>query len=494
MITNKYLLGCVLLAGVAAASQFWLKSTAHSQSATQAPFSQPAKPVDRSYYYRLNVKLTHKDEHFNMNIVVQCYGDKLIPNETAPAGRWPQFYVERTKNNHAIGVRTTLGCDGHTTANGGAPADLLPSVYWYPDADDMTFAIMYATEDAYDNPLSQLKFLGATMHTATAAEHTAFVDEANAAGPKKLVFVIGGATERQDASSLVDVDEIIAKDGRAPKPNWSTTQNCYGIQRLKLSEAARIALREHWPAHKPKYWAPNGKALRAAMDDLLWAKPDETGKRALRAPLASGKFIKDYFWRMHEHDTDGLPTRKQGGRLLRFRGKDRIPSPEPYPLPPPELYPVLHSGAFGFYKSADRDSASLRSRVDRQGGGTKGFAYCQTRLKHAFNYKTKSVGAKPAFLPVFAPDPGGRVGRLRSRGRVETPVASDVKPVASEKPVYWDPVEKLLPNYDIRTVDEFVDDEKIERTPPEIGFMHLSPFGYQFFENDEYVLIQVQYQ
>ena len=66
--------------------------------------------------------------------------------------------------------------------------------------------------------------------------------------------------------------------------------------------------------------------------------------------------------------------------------------------------------------------------------------------------------------------------------------------MASEKPVYWDPVEKLLPNYDIRTVDEFVDDEKIERTPPEIGFMHLSPFGYQFFENDEYVLIQVQYQ
>jgi hypothetical protein len=469
MFNNKYLLGCVALAGIAGASQFWLKPI---------PLPPPAKSVDRSYYYRLNVKLTHRDEHFDMNIIVQCYGDKLVPNSTAQAVRWPRFYVERTKNNHAIGVRTTLGCDGHTTANGGAPADLLPSIYWYPDADDMTFAIMYATEDAYDNPLSQLKFHGATMHTATAAEHNAFIDEAKAAEPKKLVFVIGGG-ERRDPSSAVDVDEIIANGGRPPKPNWSSTQTCYGMLRLKLSDEARVALRAYWPAHKPKYWAPNGELLKQAMEDLSWSRTefDEYGRRKSRSSLASGKFYNNYGFRIAEPGTDGLQTRNQGGRLLRLRDRGRPPTPEvPYPLHA-EVYPVLHSAAFGQYKSADRDSNSLWVKIDRQGGATKGFAYCQTGLPFAFKYKTNNG----VFTAPFESGQG-IVGSHDRQRHVEATAQ------------LWGPLERLLPNFSNRVIDEFVDDEKIERTPANIGFGSLQNGWKTFFENDEYVIINEQYK
>ena len=65
--------------------------------------------ADYGYFYRLNVKVSHQDEFFDMNIVVAC-NPKLVPKFGMGAmTHFPLFYAERTKANHAIGVRPVLG-------------------------------------------------------------------------------------------------------------------------------------------------------------------------------------------------------------------------------------------------------------------------------------------------------------------------------------------------------------------------------------------------
>ena len=208
MNTKSLLVGWIALIGLIYAGVTW------SAKVRTAPVSMTA---DYGYFYRLNVKVSHQDEMFDMNIVVAC-NPKLVPKFGMGAmTHFPLFYAERTKANHAIGVRPVLGCGGVTTANGRAPPDLLPSIRWFPDADDLTFSILYATEDAYENPLSQLKFHGATMHAAKVDEFLAFQE---AAKTKSIVPVHGRLVpQRPGEPDHISHAEIEALGGKAPKPN-----------------------------------------------------------------------------------------------------------------------------------------------------------------------------------------------------------------------------------------------------------------------------------
>jgi hypothetical protein len=367
MSTNKYLLGCVALVVMAVMGVSW--RTMAAQPAANA--------ADYGYFYRLNVKVSHKDEMFDMNMVVSC-NPWLVPKFGMGAIQYlPQFYAERTKANHAIGVRITLGCEGHTTANGGAPADLLPSIYWFPDADDMTFAIMYASEDAYVNPLSQLKFHGATMHSATIQEFVAFQE---AAKIKSIVPVnVWRLPVRDPKLGPFLVEEIEAAGGRAPKPNWAVS-GCQSVKKLELSEQAREILRKYWPADKPRYWKLDRETMTKFEREAgsKGGTPEKAGfyKRPL---LVNDEYVVDYYWTFALPGTDGLPTRAGGGRLRQLNragfGQQRSP-----PEKVPTIYPVAQNTSLFFYNLADKATSNIWARIDEQGGQTKGFAYCQATL------------------------------------------------------------------------------------------------------------------
>jgi hypothetical protein len=389
MLTNKYLLGCVALVVLAVTGV-----------SCRTMAAQPAVKADYGYFYRLNVKVSHKDEMFDMNMVVSC-NPALVPKFGMGAMQYlPRFYAERTKENHAIGVRITLGCNGNTTENGGAPADLLPSIYWFPDADDMTFAIMYATEDAYQNPLSQLKFHGATMHSASLEEFVAFQE---AAKTKSIVPVnVDWLPERDPKLGPFTVEEIEAAEGRAPKPNWAM-EHCQAVAKFKLSEHSREILRKYWPAGKPRNWKLDEETMSKFENeaDSIGGTPEKRGYYK-RAPLVNEEFIRSYLWRFAMPDTDGLPTRAGGGRLRHLdrsgRGQQRIP-----PEKVPTIYPVAQNTTLAFYRIADRATTNIWARIDERGGQTRGFAYCQ-RVFGVEIKKSSSDNSKVNGLNYFFPE------------------------------------------------------------------------------------------
>ena len=59
---------------------------------------------------------------------------------------------------------------GTNTANDGVPADLLPFAAWFEDADDLSFGLQYTSKEAYKGPHAKIRFLGATIESANAAD------------------------------------------------------------------------------------------------------------------------------------------------------------------------------------------------------------------------------------------------------------------------------------------------------------------------------------
>ena len=235
------------------------------------------QPQFNGKYYRQNVKVQHDDEFFDINITVAC--NVRLAKQFGPAAIMPTtiFYAERTKKGHAIGVRPTSLCSGLTTENGGAPPDLLPSIFWYEDADDLSRGIMYA-EDAYANKLSQLKFLGSTIHEATVEEFETF--RQNAQGRNMLPWdATALLREKKYGGDTFTLEEFIAAGGRWPKPNW-VVGGCKSMVRIPLTPEQRKLAARRWPAHKPEYWSP----LDEVIEKELWDEIKEIDRQSHPEP------------------------------------------------------------------------------------------------------------------------------------------------------------------------------------------------------------------
>ena len=76
-------------------------------------------------------------------------------------------FGRRMSDGKGLVVRPPDACQGQTTANGKVQPDLLPVVVVYENAETLDFGIAYLSEDAYESPLSVLKFGGATIEKAT---------------------------------------------------------------------------------------------------------------------------------------------------------------------------------------------------------------------------------------------------------------------------------------------------------------------------------------
>jgi hypothetical protein len=125
--------------------------------------------IDRSSYYRLKVNLTYRGEPQDFDIVVGCnvrqinYRDN---SRTLEVGLIPSVFGRRMSDGKGLVVRPPRACRGETTENGQVPADLLPVVVVYDDADTLAFGTAYLSEDAYESEQSVLTFGGATIETA----------------------------------------------------------------------------------------------------------------------------------------------------------------------------------------------------------------------------------------------------------------------------------------------------------------------------------------
>ncbi|WP_316188850.1 hypothetical protein [Bradyrhizobium sp. SZCCHNS1054] len=251
---------------------------------------------DRATYYRLKVNLAYKGEPLDFDIVVGCrvsittYKDN---DRTVEVGIAPMAFGLRMKDGHGVVVRPPEACGGETTENGKVPKSLLPLIVTYENADAPWFGIAYASEDAYESPLSELKFFGATISKATREEWQEW--------------------RRTEASKNFVTYELLGINAknRWEHPRWKPGYRamgsiCSALSRVKLPEPVSEAIRPYWPASRPDYWYPNGEVERT-----LYSAGDYHGRKV---PF-EGSPLREYF-PLETNFFPGLPRHKPGARIF----------------------------------------------------------------------------------------------------------------------------------------------------------------------------------
>ncbi|TWC00719.1 hypothetical protein FBZ93_105519 [Bradyrhizobium macuxiense] len=251
---------------------------------------------DRGYYYRFKASLAYKGEPLDFDIVVGCnvrittYKDN---DRTVEIGLIPTIYGLKMKDGHGIVVRPPQACNGETTENGKVPKTLLPLIATFESADQPWSGVAYASDDAYDSPLSELKFFGATISKATREEWQEWRQNE---APKNFVTY-----------ALLGINAKNHWDAPYWKPGYRVmATDCLAGSRVKIPDSLRDMINGFWPADRPTYWYPGGDAGRE-----LW----RTAYHPKKPPLFEGNRFKDYLdngWR------NGL-SRRAPGAVIFFR-------------------------------------------------------------------------------------------------------------------------------------------------------------------------------
>jgi hypothetical protein len=312
------------------------------------PFNQDTG----SLYYRFTASYLHKEEIVDFNIVVGC---AITVTEYGGGGtswdafRFPSNFVKATSDGGAVWQHVPDACQGETVENGKVPADFMPGAIWFDDKDDLSFGIGYFLEDAFENPRSQLTFLGSSIQRATREEfEQARPDLADNLIDPKPFTVVGAAPTTEEIQQHM-------WDKRWLTHRYVGSFACYGVERYRYTnEVDRQTLREYWPEGRPRFWMPDTPTLADAMT---------TKKKILRSDDEfDGRPYKSY-WKFQESHK-GFPTRKNGG-VLRYEGY------------PPEVYPVVQSDAIPWIEPPLLDPKTpITRQVDMAGSGNKGLLYC----------------------------------------------------------------------------------------------------------------------
>ena len=256
----------------------------------------------QGFFYRFNANFSHKGEKLNFDYVVACNirvtvyrgGDRSDDSFYSP-----KVMMMPTSDGGAVLLRTIDACKGQTTANGEVPADLFPMAIWFDDVNDMTFGWGYATEDAYENELSQLEFHEATIEAASREDWDAW-REASAKDFKPTGMITtpwgwsysGPENQRYGGQRYDASRRLIAR-------------NCHGYARVRLPENVRANIRYHWPEHRPRYWSP----------------PETVNMRSIldKGEYPDGKKHRNYLTSDLGSGYRGLPRRNGGGTIGNWR-------------------------------------------------------------------------------------------------------------------------------------------------------------------------------
>jgi hypothetical protein len=314
---------------------------------------------DRSTYYRLKAKLAYKGEPQDFDIVVGCNVRQIFYKEggrTYEAGLTPTVFGRRMGDGKVLVVRPPNACRGETTDNGRVQPDLLPLVIVYDNADRLDFGIAYLSEDAYESPLSELKFDGATIEKATRVEFDRF----RASQPN--------AVKRELYHSALASDRTL-KELNLPRVERTWAHVCEGYKRYLLGDRARSLLREHWPEGRPRYWQTNYDVERTVAETIFDRRTPVHSDTADRAPHIA--------WSFGDGAADiGLPTLTGGGLVAKSRGNTfaaaYYPAASDYRA---DKWPA-NKDDLRRYLAAQDQVADMHVRF--QGGAARGFAYCFT--------------------------------------------------------------------------------------------------------------------
>lgn len=261
-------IGALAVLGVAALAVSW--------AARQQPVSFTRQVEDRGRYYRLKVDLHYRGTPVHFDIVVGI-GTRITTykdggRSMGPVALAPFAYGLRMPDNKAVVVRLPELWKGETTANGGVTPDMIPFIAVFSDADRPVEGLGYGTEDAYDSPISELKFGKAEVLTATKEEWEAWrATEAgkNIIKTEMLTWTLGvGGSHKPLAPGKVYFGG-----------------DCRAAIRHHLSDEAREIMTPFWREQGSEYWLQTTEAGEA------WAKVRSRGYKDLpKHPFEYGNF------------------------------------------------------------------------------------------------------------------------------------------------------------------------------------------------------------
>lgn len=341
---------------------------------------------DHGTYYRLKVKLTYKGEPQDFDIVVGCNVRQVIYKDnsrTYEAGLVPTVFGRRLSDGKALVVRPPNACQGETTANGRVQPDLLPVLIVYEDATALSFGTAYLSEDAYESPLSVLKFDGATIEKATPSEFAEFRKlNTNVVTPELY-------------HSTLDSDQML-KELKISRTESRWAYMCESYERYRIPQEIVPLVDKSWPPTKPEYWVADYDAERKIGDQIgssgeLQTDHQDSPSRPFRT-FVRGDGVADL----------GLATRSGGGLVFGVRGN----------WLPPSFYPTSNDFRLDRQPANRRDwPAYLSSHpplaeidVDFRAGETRGFAYCYVRARAGDPDILKEMGAQRVLARVDRTD------------------------------------------------------------------------------------------
>lgn len=311
---------------------------------------------DQAVYFRLLAKYQHGDETIDFDVVAGCgvrvtrYGDG---DRSYDATRDPVIFAKRTQDGGAIWQIMPGACGKETSENGLVPKDFLPGAVWFDRAEDFSLGIAYVTEDAFENPGSKLKFLGASIQRATREEWEAFqsIATTNLLDPRPFTWGNPKPT---------DTKEILANRwNRKWIAKWRPKLSCYMMERYRITEpVAQNVLRTYWPQDHPRFWMPQPDEYRAI---------NEAIKRATFNGLPRSRLFQ-----FGHYQSRGFPTRRGGGML----GSDK-----PGFLLPPEIYPLRSDDGIPWLDPQLESAPTIYRDLDMNDGRSRGFAYCYSSFR-----------------------------------------------------------------------------------------------------------------
>lgn len=267
------------------------------------------QPIERGSAFRLVVDVLYKGAPIKFDVVVGCNiaGTKQIDRSVSIdfVGTAPFVYGLKMTDGAGLVVRPpSLACNGYTTASGKVPANFMPLLIVYEDAEKPTFGLAYASDDAYESPISVLKFISATITTATRDE---LLQWRKTEAGKNIV-------KKEHVPR--NLDRPFGDIEWTPGKLWFGNY-CAGMVRLELPRPLREAVRPFWQEASTRYWIDSIQAETTFREAGTPYRSDgSTGTVDAHLPYASRHFARNSRFSFKEAGV----VRKDGSGTIIYEG------------------------------------------------------------------------------------------------------------------------------------------------------------------------------
>ncbi|WP_093758673.1 hypothetical protein [Tardiphaga sp. OK245] len=325
------------------------------------------------------VELSHAGQPLTIDVVIGCGSEvrQIIGEARSARSIWaPYIFGIRAGNGEGVLVQSPNICDRKLDQQ-PMPADFLPVVFWAPDAGNLEFMVAYLNEQAYLQPISKLTFQKATFTEASKSDYEAW----RQSGWKDNIVPLKSRENEYDGKSNFFHGEGFFPKGD-PRTELMREISCHAVLRVPLPAGVLTAIRERWPAERPRYWLldwPTVNALREQYPEEMGTRVQNNPQWDREIPGVQPNFSKALGINRASgvgHIVD-LPSDIASGRGLRI----------PYRV------------ETGYPWASDRLRAqqTLDINFDVANGADHGFAYC---FRDMWSYYLKSPGPVSTVRPV----------------------------------------------------------------------------------------------